>query len=243
MKKLIIIGKGRVAKQCFSIAKEFLKPKFSELIDYELSTKELDAKFNALKNHLIISANNFYLFKAPCVKNNTIINYHNALLPRHRGVNAHIWAIFKGDKKSGISWHFVDECIDTGRILTQKEIPLNDKITAHELLSMQHKLAINSLKESLEKLKLGFKGFLGTGGGDYHFKKDLPNKALLNLAWDESKISRFLRSMNLGIFDTIRPKIKLFGEEVELSSYEFIKDELRLNLSNNLNLIIKKEKK
>lgn len=247
--KLILIGKGSVARNCFELAKECLKPSFAELLNYEdFSKRELDDKFNSLKNAFIISANNFYLFKAPCVENNTIINYHNALLPKHRGLNAHIWAIWRGDKKAGITWHFVDKGIDTGRIITQKELVLDDKITACELLIKQHRLAINSLKETLEKIKTGQNlPKIALGRGDYH-SKELPNRGFLNLAWSEAKISSFLRSLNLGAFrDISLPKIKLLGKEFEVLFYELKQDEIKLNLSENLNLSInksiKKEKK
>lgn len=88
-----------------------------------------------------------------CVENNTIINYHNSLLPFYRGVNAHIWAIYKEESKTGITWHKVDQNIDAGDILIQEEIKLDKKITALNLLRAQHNLAINTFQKALENLK------------------------------------------------------------------------------------------
>lgn len=150
--QFIVIGKGRVAKECaLIIQKHFLKPEILEFLPN--NKKFYDEYFNDIKNSLIISANNLYLFSKQMAQNNTIINYHNSLLPKHRGLNAHIWAIWDDDEFSGISWHLVDSGIDTGKILVQKQIKLEKSTTAHELLLAQHKLAISSFDETLSKLK------------------------------------------------------------------------------------------
>lgn len=162
--RIFLIGKGKVAKACQKIAHDFFNQEI-EKIEYQNSV-ELDAFFNKIKNSLIISANNFYIFKKACVANNIIINYHNSLLPKHRGLNAHVWAIWENDEKSGITWHKVDENIDTGAIILQKELLLNESFTALKLLRYQHELAISSFKECLEKLALSQFSFQVSRGGD-----------------------------------------------------------------------------
>lgn len=145
---IYIIGAGKVTKECQKIASDFFK---QEVIF--VKNIENDDFCKNLKNCLIISANNSYIFKKECVQNNTIINYHNALLPFHKACNARIWNIWENDKKTGITWHMVEESIDTGAILTQKEIKLDDNFTALSLLDTQHKLAIASFKEALKNLE------------------------------------------------------------------------------------------
>lgn len=146
---IYIIGTGKVVKECQKIASDF----FKQEVNFVKNIENLDNFFKNLKNCFIISANNSYIFKKECVQNNTIINYHNALLPFHKGCNARIWSIWENDKKTGITWHMVEESIDTGAILTQKEIKLDDNFTALNLLDAQHKLAIASFKEAIENLK------------------------------------------------------------------------------------------
>lgn len=159
---IYIIGTGKVVKECQKIASVFFK---QEAI-FVKNIENLDDFCKNLKNCLIISANNSYIFKKECVQNNTIINYHNALLPFHKGCNARIWSIWENDKTTGITWHMVEESIDTGAILTQKEIKLNDNFTALNLLDTQHKLAIASFKEAIENLKNKFsKTQISAGGG------------------------------------------------------------------------------
>jgi methionyl-tRNA formyltransferase len=52
------------------------------------------------------------------------IEYHPSLLPRHRGRSAMHWAIRMGETKTGLTIFWVDEGIDTGPVLLQREVDL-----------------------------------------------------------------------------------------------------------------------
>ena len=235
---IYIIGTGKVVKECQKIASDF----FKQEVNFVKNIENLDNFFKNLKNCFIISANNSYIFKKECVQNNTIINYHNALLPFHRGCNARIWSIWENDKKTGITWHMVEESIDTGEILIQKEIKLNDNFTALNLLDAQHKLAIASFKEAIENLKNKISKTQISAGGGYHKKLALPNEGYLDLTWNKEKISRFLRAMDCGALSEIpKARLKILGEEKEILLYEINELDLILNLSDNTILKITKE--
>lgn len=47
------------------------------------------------------------------------INVHGALLPKYRGMHSTFWAIMNGEKQLGITFHLVDEGMDSGPILKQ----------------------------------------------------------------------------------------------------------------------------
>jgi len=49
------------------------------------------------------------------------INFHPGLLPYNRGMYPHIWPIFDGTP-CGVTIHYIDEGIDTGDIIGQREI-------------------------------------------------------------------------------------------------------------------------
>ena len=51
-------------------------------------------------------------------------NLHAALLPQYRGAAPINWAIINGDTETGITTFFLDEQIDTGRIILQERIPI-----------------------------------------------------------------------------------------------------------------------
>ena len=54
------------------------------------------------------------------------INLHPALLPRHRGPIPLAWAMREGDAAFGITWHRMDAQLDTGNILAQGTMPIDD---------------------------------------------------------------------------------------------------------------------
>lgn len=58
------------------------------------------------------------------------INYHDSLLPKYAGVNATTWTIINGEATHGITWHRVDEGIDTGDIVYQSSFLVSKKDTA-----------------------------------------------------------------------------------------------------------------
>ena len=54
------------------------------------------------------------------------MNCHPALLPRHRGPIPLAWAFRDGDAQFGVTWHRMDAELDTGPILAQATVPMED---------------------------------------------------------------------------------------------------------------------
>jgi methionyl-tRNA formyltransferase len=54
------------------------------------------------------------------------VNNHPAFLPRHRGPYPLAWAFREGDADFGATWHRMDAEFDTGPILAQSKVPLED---------------------------------------------------------------------------------------------------------------------
>ena len=57
------------------------------------------------------------------------INFHYGLLPQYRGANPVLAQMLNGETESGITVHVVDENIDTGPIVMQQKIAIEDKDT------------------------------------------------------------------------------------------------------------------
>jgi len=60
-------------------------------------------------------------------------NLHASLLPQYRGAAPINWAILNGEKESGVSTFFLQHKIDTGNIIFQEKVAINDHMTAGEL--------------------------------------------------------------------------------------------------------------
>lgn len=77
-------------------------------------------------------------------------NIHASLLPKYRGASPINWALLNGEKKTGITIFLMEEGLDTGPILLQKEIPILDEDTALELSQKLSYLAKESILEAIE---------------------------------------------------------------------------------------------
>jgi len=60
-------------------------------------------------------------------------NLHASLLPNYRGAAPINWAIINGETKTGVTTFFIDEKIDTGSMILNKEIEITARESAGEL--------------------------------------------------------------------------------------------------------------
>lgn len=61
------------------------------------------------------------------------INLHASLLPQYRGAAPINWAIINGEKETGASTFFIEEQIDTGNVIDQIKVGIDQNMTAGEL--------------------------------------------------------------------------------------------------------------
>ncbi|MDF2423201.1 MAG: phosphoribosylglycinamide formyltransferase [Nitrosopumilus sp.] len=87
------------------------------------------------KNGLVCLAGFMRIISPEFVKKykNSIINIHPALLPAFPGLNSQRQALEYGAKVSGCSVHFVDSGMDTGPVIIQATVKVNEKDTEESL--------------------------------------------------------------------------------------------------------------
>lgn len=78
------------------------------------------------------------------------INAHPALLPKYRGPNPYLQAMKHLEKESGVTFHLMDENLDTGPILLQKKVDIAPTDTGVEL---RQKIATASREGVCELMK------------------------------------------------------------------------------------------
>ncbi len=61
-----------------------------------------------------------------------IINFHLSFIPFNRGSNPNVWPIIEGTP-AGVTLHFIDEDIDSGQIICQREVEVSITDTAGSL--------------------------------------------------------------------------------------------------------------
>lgn len=185
----------------------------------------LDALRDTRARTLVLSVNNIRIFKKETLANENvdIFNYHNALLPYHRGVNAEAWSIFHEDPLTGVTWHKVDAGIDTGRIAAQKEIALDDEITSIQLLKRQSQAALQLFKDIVPAIlenRIELTPQPAIPVNSIHYACDRPNDGVLNPDWPAHRIWAFLRAMDYGKLTPLGiPRIGINGQCLRWKRY------------------------
>jgi methionyl-tRNA formyltransferase len=84
------------------------------------------------------------------------INGHPSLLPRWRGPSPVAWALRNDERELGFTFHRMDEDFDTGPVLAQGSIPLDDTDDSWETLGDKiAPLAFGLLARAFERLEAG----------------------------------------------------------------------------------------
>jgi methionyl-tRNA formyltransferase len=83
------------------------------------------------------------------------INVHASLLPKYRGAAPIQWAIARGEKVTGITTMLLNEGLDTGDILQQRELPILPEDNALTLAPRLADLGAGLLLKTLRGLEQG----------------------------------------------------------------------------------------
>ena len=148
-----------------------------------------------------------------------IVNQHPALLPRHRGPIPTAWALREGDGHFGITWHRMDAELDTGPILAQSTLPIEDDWTTIEEMGPSILQAtFDLLPKVFERLAAGDPGDpQSTKGASWAgiFGKDY---ATVDWSQPARKIHDQVRAWHLtfGLGDVPGPIAELDGKRVKL---------------------------
>lgn len=194
--------------------------------------KELTAYFQSLAGRcLIISASNNYLFPKILTENpqHTILNFHNALLPKFPGRNAPSWAIFEGERETGITWHYVTEQVDGGDIIVQKKCRIDSDIRAYELAEKLMQLAFEEFcekfSEIIEDRVIAIKQQVSENRKIYK-STDCPGNGTFRMEDSPEYIYRLLRAVDYGKYG-IFPQVTVTyqGKKVKIVRYSRIPKE------------------
>ena len=86
------------------------------------------------------------------------INFHDALLPRHRGPNATGWVFRMDDAETGLTIHRLTPEFDTGPVLAQARVPITDDDDLSTLMAKLVDHAPGLLRRALERVARGEEG-------------------------------------------------------------------------------------
>ena len=150
------------------------------------------------------------------------LNIHPSLLPKYRGRYSLVHAIYKGEKYSGLTSHWIGKEIDLGEIISQKKIKIMDDDTGGSLYKKFTDNAIIEFKKIFNKIIKGkkIKTHKLKKSAPKYKKKHFPNDGKLNWSWNGKKIYNFLKAMIHEPFPP--PEIKIGSKSYYLVSKNLI---------------------
>jgi len=83
------------------------------------------------------------------------INLHASLLPQYRGAAPINWTIINGEKETGVTTFKLQHEIDTGNILLQERIPIDENETAGELHDQMKEVGARLVVETVKGILEG----------------------------------------------------------------------------------------
>ena len=150
-----------------------------------------------------------------------IFNLHPSLLPLNRGCSSVPWAIINNEKITGITYHYIDEGIDTGKIILQAAIQISANETQTTLYQKCMEKGVQFWPAAFSLVKENFIGVEQDGEASYH-QRNCPYEGMIDENWTLEKIERFIRAMDYQPY----PYATYRGKEIKT-----IEDYLKLNPS------------
>jgi len=159
-----------------NLSKELVEWLINQGEDITYTEKKIDFDFILQsKPEMIISYNYRYIIIKKIIEfvKRRAINLHISYLPWNKGAYPNVWS-FLEDSPKGVTIHIIDEGIDTGPILVQKEVYMDENIETlkssygklHNEIQELFKRNWNNIKNN--KLKL----MPQDSRGSFHYIKD-----------------------------------------------------------------------
>ncbi len=146
--------KGRGMKMIACPVKEFAIEKNIKVFQPEkiVNNKEFKEEIKALEPDLfcVVSYGKLLPKSFLQIPKKGAINVHPSLLPKYRGAAPIQWAILNGDKTTGITIMYMNEKMDAGDIILQKEFEIDENETTGELWN---RLSINGAQMLIDAIK------------------------------------------------------------------------------------------
>ena len=150
-------------------------------------------------------------------------NLHASLLPEYRGAAPINWAIINGEKKTGVTTFFIDEKIDTGAIILQKEVKIKKTATAGDLHDILMNVGSKLVVKTVKKIQ---KGVVTTHKQPDKELKQAPKiyKETCRIDWNRSLKKVYNHIRGLSPYPSAWTVLDNGDQQVELKIYKAAKE-------------------
>ncbi|MCE5280383.1 MAG: methionyl-tRNA formyltransferase [Planctomycetaceae bacterium] len=125
-----------------------------------------------------------------------VVNLHGSRLPQYRGANVLQWAIINGETQTAMTMHYVDQGVDTGAIIAQRDVPIAHADTALAVREKLMSAAAALLEEYLPRLVCGR---LSAHAQDEALARVWPRRrpqdGRIDWSWSDRKIHDLIRAL------------------------------------------------
>jgi len=157
-----------------------------------------------------------------------IINLHASKLPNYRGAAPLNWAIINGESEVGLSIYFIDKGIDTGPIVAQETIDIDENTTIADLLPITLDLYSKMIVEVCALIDQGnFKAVVqDLNKGSYYTKRRPKDGLIIWGKQTDKEIHNLVRALTkpypCAYIETDNTKINVVRTEIEAKNYHGI---------------------
>lgn len=149
---------------------------------------------------MVLSISNYWVMKKEllAIPKNGVVNFHNGLPSRYRGINIPSWVIMNGETTHGVMWHFADEGVDSGDVIAYDTFEVEKEETAASLMVKCINGGVALFARILPKIVANeFQRSPQVAEASYYSLRDLPeNEGVLDFRWPFEKIDRMVRGLN-----------------------------------------------
>lgn len=175
---------------------------------------------------ILLSANYLFLIDKELIRlpKITAVNIHGSLLPKYRGRTPHVWAIINGETETGITAHVIDEDCDTGDIVEQVEVTIQEDDTGASILEKFNKLYIPLIDSVLAQIESdNLNPVKQDNKKATYFGKRTPDDGKIDWNWQKERIKNWVRAQAQpypGAYTYLEGK-KVTIDRIEYSDYGF----------------------
>ncbi|MAF13894.1 MAG: hypothetical protein CMI53_03305 [Parcubacteria group bacterium] len=122
-------------RKYYSVAKIFKDNKIPIHYPANVNDQQFVNKLKDLEIDIVISIACPVILKIPLLSQakHGNINVHGSMLPRYRGKNIAFWLLLNQETKTGVTVHYIDDKIDSGKIINQQEVSISSNETVDSL--------------------------------------------------------------------------------------------------------------
>ncbi len=149
------------------------------------------------------------------------INIHGSLLPKYRGAAPINWALINGEKETGLSAFYLKKKVDTGDIIHNEKIAINNDDNFDSLYKKLSDLSAKFLLETIKQIESGATAPLVQNDSEASAAPKITAfDALIDFGFPAKNVQNFVRGMS----STPGAYSYFNGKKIKILSCEIVPD-------------------